>query len=226
MANEECEFSDDTSDHANLPKKLINIPNLSSKDNDNKLNKKNGKLTKSICPTLEKQKPLKNKYNVDLTLSLKVSDNSNKNNKTKKNNNETKFTKLHVTNFNRNKYISPQKKLNNKISLNNSPKSKKSKRNTIVGADALYKKKLIQSTIITPENNVKLENNKNDKNKKIEFKNEKNNVIQKRKSLDGKCSDKKKIKNKKSGNTPGKDKNGQQDNNIKQVYTDKKKNGR
>ena len=226
MANEEFEFSDDISQHANIPKVLINIPNLFSKDNDIKLTKKNGKLTKSTNPALEKQKLLKNKYNADLTLSFKVSDNKNKNNKANKNlpnNNETKFTKLHVTFCDKNKFISPQNKLNNKISLNNSPNTKKIKRNTIEGGDALSKKKLVQSEIITSENNVKLENNKNDKNKKIELKkvnNEKINVIQKRKSLDSKYSDKKRIKYKKLVNIPGKDKN---DNNIKKVNTDTKR---
>ena len=72
MSNEEFEFLDDLSEHANLPKVLINTPKLFS---NNINNQHNGKLTKSTCVPSEHQANVKFRKNGDLSLSLKVGTN-------------------------------------------------------------------------------------------------------------------------------------------------------
>jgi hypothetical protein len=202
MTNEEFEFSDDISEHANLPKVLIHVPNLFTKNNNNI--KHNGKLSKSTRPAVERQSLLKNKNknNADLELPLKPLDNNN-NNKNKNaplNNNEKKHTKIHVTFSNKNKLKNSIKKTNNKISSigkKKMPNSTKTLRNTIEVGDPLYKKKLVENEIANSEHKDIYENSKTSPNKKIhlkkdnkENKNQSSAIRHQQKSFDSKSNKK------------------------------------
>ena len=211
MSKEEFEILDDLSDHANLPKVLINTPKLFS---NNINNQHNGKLTKSTCLPLEHQANIKYRKNGDLSLSLKVGTNliNYRNKILFPNKKDNTLLKTHIDNYDKKQLLNSQRVEKNKKSENkmkNSPNPRKKLRSTVEAPNFFINKKFVHSSIINTQLSEIEENNQN---KKIILKRENNdkiyNIKSKDKSSDNKYTNMKKvIKYKKILNTLEKTKN-------------------
>ena len=158
MFNDDFEFFDDVSEHANLPKVLTNSPNLFNKKTS--IFNFNGNTT--TFTKVEKKQNLNNRkiLNKNIKLTLEIE--------------ESHINKSHnIIYSNKNKLLFSQKlpihkELKNNI-IKNSPKLEDHLRSTIEnGEHVLYSKKVLQNGIVNSNPNKEHKNNNLDKlNKKI-----------------------------------------------------------
>ena len=143
MFNEEFDFLDDISEHANLPKVSINSPNLF----DKKLSifNFNGNTIKNGYNTVEKKKNINNRklLNDNLKLTIKKEESDINKNQHYYKINDSNIIYSNKNNLTRSQILNNHKKLNHKI-IKNSPKLEKNFRNTIEnGEHSLYIKKVL-----------------------------------------------------------------------------------
>ena len=157
--NEEFEvFDDNTSEHANLPKVLINSPNLFDKKQLNK--RYNGISNNNRYKKIEQHKKLinKNKLNENL-YSLKLEDNSDKNEKKQfiilSNRNNNKLSNSQKFLFNKNNLAQSQKIENIKKTGKDSPKlGTEVKKNIRIRNNNVLKRTSVSNGINNPEPNT------------------------------------------------------------------------
>ena len=143
MFNEEFDFLDDISEHANLPKVSINSPNLFDKKtsifNFNENTVKNG------YNTVEKKKNINNRkfLNDNLKLTIKIEESDIHKNQHYYKINDSNIIYSNKNNLTHLQMLNAHKKLNHKI-IKKSPKLDNNFRNTIEnGEHSLYIKKVL-----------------------------------------------------------------------------------